>query len=53
MRCGSGREYWDCSCAVRESGRMRRGGILWGNRRTGGGEIETGQLLVILHGVAL
>ena len=29
MRCGSGREYWDCSCAVRESSRMRRGGILW------------------------
>jgi len=53
MRCGSGREYWDCSCAVRESSRMRRGGILWGNRRTGGGEIETGQLLVGIawHGV--
>lgn len=46
MCCGPGREYWDCSCAVRESSRMRRGGILLGDRRTGGGEIETGQLLV-------
>ena len=52
MRCGSGREYWDRSCAVRESSRMRRG-ILWGSRRAGGGEIETGQLLVDIawHGV--
>lgn len=48
MRCGSGREYWNCSCAVRVSG-----GILWGNWRTGGGEIGTGQLLVDIawHGV--
>lgn len=53
MRCGPGRQYWDCSCAVRESGWMRRGGILWGDRRTGGGEIETGQLLINIawHGV--
>ena len=29
MCCGPGREYWDRSCAVRESSRMRRGGILW------------------------